>query len=196
MEFFSKDLVTLFKTQSLLKAKPGEEFTLASGQKSKFYLDLRRSCLNPYGSFVLGTYLCNKVQEFERISKKPIHAVAGVALGGCPLATAVSLISCQQTVNRHTYEALYVRPEPKKHGTKSLIEGNFKPGQNVVLLEDVTTTGASALKAVLTLREAGLHVPSVLSLVDRSDGEMIDFFGNHGIDFEAAVDFDSIIYGE
>jgi orotate phosphoribosyltransferase len=99
----------------------------------------------------------------------PCQAVAGVELGGCPLASAVSLVSFQR--GRHL-AALYVRKEQKDHGSKRLVEGDrsITPGMPVVVLEDVITTGGSTLKAVDKLGQAGVKVVGVVALVDRLEG--------------------------
>jgi orotate phosphoribosyltransferase len=99
----------------------------------------------------------------------PCQAVAGVALGGCPLASAVSLTSDRYG---RALPALYVRKETKDHGTRRLVEGEaaLEPGTPVVLLEDVITTGGSTLRAVEALRGAGIEVAGVMVLVDRCEG--------------------------
>jgi orotate phosphoribosyltransferase len=96
-------------------------------------------------------------------------AVGGVELGGCPLASAVSLISFQKG---KPLPALYVRKERKDHGSAKLVEGDkaLFPGIRVVLLEDVITTGGSSLKAVDALKAAGATVVGIAALVDRLEG--------------------------
>ena len=99
----------------------------------------------------------------------PCEAVGGVELGGCPLASAVSLVSFQKG---RPLPALYVRKAQKDHGTTKLIEGDksIRPGMPVVLLEDVVTTGGSSLRAVLSLKQAGVRVVGIVALVDRLEG--------------------------
>ena len=96
-------------------------------------------------------------------------AIAGVELGGCPLASAASLTSFQRGAPR---DAVYVRKDAKDHGSKRQLEGDTRlaPGASLVILEDVTTTGGSTLKAVEKLRAAGYRVESVVTLVDRLEG--------------------------
>jgi orotate phosphoribosyltransferase len=96
-------------------------------------------------------------------------AVGGVELGGCPLASAVSLVSFQKG---RPLTGFYVRKERKDHGTAKLVEGDksLKPGMRIALLEDVVTTGGSSLKAVETLKTAGAVVVGIIALVDRQEG--------------------------
>jgi orotate phosphoribosyltransferase len=102
-------------------------------------------------------------------SLPPCDAVAGVELGGCPLASAVSLVSFQRG---RPLDALYVRKEVKDHGSKKLVEGDrsLRAGLRVVVLEDVVTTGGSTLKAVAKLASVGAVVVGVVAIVDRLEG--------------------------
>ena len=95
--------------------------------------------------------------------------MAGVELGGCPLASAVSLVSFQRGQD---LPALYVRKEKKDHGSAKLVEGDrsLRPGLRVALLEDVITTGGSSLRAVDALKKAGAEVVGIAALVDRLEG--------------------------
>ncbi len=95
--------------------------------------------------------------------------MAGVELGGCPLASAVALTSFQRGV---PLDAVYVRKDAKDHGSRRLLEGNTRlaPAARVVLLEDVVTTGGSTVRAAARLREGGYEVAGVVALVDRLEG--------------------------
>lgn len=150
---------------SVLHAPPGKPFILKSGKESMTYVDVRLTALNAHGLHVLADALHREVRQAANGSK----LVAGVALGGCPLATAVSLLSYRlDEVN--PLNALYVRPEAKDHGTGKLIEGGFQPGDGVILVEDVITSGGSSLKAIAALRAAGLDVRGVVAVLDRQEG--------------------------
>jgi orotate phosphoribosyltransferase len=100
---------------------------------------------------------------------EPVVAVAGVELGGCPLASAVALTSFTRGA---PLDAVYVRKDAKDHGSRRLVEGSdqLPAGSSVVLLEDVVTTGGSTLKAATKLRDAGYRVAGVVALVDRLEG--------------------------
>lgn len=138
--------------------------TLASGRESDFFIDCKQTVLTAEGHALVGELM------FQLLSELPeCDAVGGVELGGCPLASAVSLISHQQG---RDLPALYVRKERKDHGTAKMVEGDkaLFPGVRVALLEDVITTGGSSLKAVRVLENAGAKVVGIIALVDRLEG--------------------------
>jgi orotate phosphoribosyltransferase len=137
---------------------------LASGKESDFFIDCKQTVLTAEGHALTGELM------FEALAKLPAcQAVAGVELGGCPLASAVSLVSFQKG---RPLPALYVRKEQKDHGSKRLVEGDraIVKDMPVVVLEDVITTGGSTLKAVEKLAMAGVKVVGVVALVDRLEG--------------------------
>ena len=137
---------------------------LASGKESDFFIDCKQSVLTAEGHALVGSLM------FQALADLPgCEAVAGVELGGCPLASAVSLISFQRG---RPLPALYVRKEVKDHGSRKLVEGDkaLRPGLPVVILEDVITTGGSTLKAAEKLRATGAIVVGVVAIVDRLEG--------------------------
>jgi orotate phosphoribosyltransferase len=138
--------------------------TLASGRQSDFFIDCKQTMLSAEGHALVGELMYALLSELPAC-----QAVAGVELGGCPLASAVSMYSFQQG---RPLDALYVRKARKEHGTTKLIEGDksLSPGLPVVLLEDVITTGGSSLRAVESLAEAGARVVGIAALVDRQEG--------------------------
>jgi orotate phosphoribosyltransferase len=141
------------------------EVTLASGLKSNFYIDCKQTVLTAEGHFLVGSLL-NRVL----IDQAPaVEAIGGVTMGADPLASAVSTISF---ISGRPLAAFYVRKEAKGHGTGQWIEGAkaLRPGMPVAILEDVVTTGGSALKAITRAREFGLKVAVILGLVDREEG--------------------------
>jgi orotate phosphoribosyltransferase len=137
---------------------------LASGRESDFFIDCKQAVLTAEGHALVGELLFNTLLELPRC-----NAVAGVELGGCPLASAVALVSHLRGDPR---DALYIRKEGKDHGSKRLIEGDraVTAGSRVVVLEDVITTGGSTLRAIEKLRQVGAEVVGVLALVDRLEG--------------------------
>jgi orotate phosphoribosyltransferase len=143
--------------------------TLASGRESDFFIDCKQTVLTAEGHALVGELM------FEALAGLPqCAAVAGVELGGCPLASAVSLVSF---LRGRPLSALYVRKDVKDHGSRKLVEGDRALGAHgvgthvpVVILEDVITTGGSTLKAVEKLRAAGADVVGVVALVDRLEG--------------------------
>ncbi len=137
---------------------------LASGRESDFFIDCKQTMLTAEGHALVGELMFELLAELP-----PCEAVGGVELGGCPLASAVSLISFQRG---KPLNALYVRKAKKDHGTTKLVEGDktLKPGLKVALLEDVVTTGGSSLKAVESLTAAGAVGAGIVALVDRQEG--------------------------
>lgn len=141
------------------------DFTLASGQKSRFYIDLKSTTLHPDGAYWIGQLSVEKLLSSGLL----IQAVGGLTLGADPLATAISLAARERGLS---WPAFIVRKESKDHGTGRFIEGteNLRSGASVIVLEDVVTTGGSSLKAIERLRQAGYHPVAALTVVDREQG--------------------------
>ena len=163
------ELLQMLRTLSYRRG----QVTLASGKVSDFFVDCKPTVLTARGHHLVGELMLDALRNLPRCD-----AVAGVALGGCPLASAVSLMS---HVRNRPIPALYVRKEAKDHGTKKLIEGPMAQGMKVVLLEDVITTGGSTIRAVGSLRAAGVDVVGVVVLVDRLEGG-IENLGREGLE--------------
>lgn len=173
------DTISVLANLAVLRAPEGEVFTLKSGQTSSIYIDVRRAVLDSRGLLVIVRDLYGATMRWSP------DKVAGVAVGGCPLATGVSLWStCLSREGEPQYDALYVRPEVKAHGTGRKIEGVFQPGESVVLYEDVTTTGGSTIAALRALREAGLNPRAVVAVLDREAGAA-EAIRAEGVDFKA-----------
>ena len=137
------------------------DFVLTSGQRSSYYINGKQVTLHPAGGVAIGRLLLSLLPT-------ETQAVAGLTLGADPLVTATSVVAAYEG---RSLTALIVRKEAKGHGTRAYIEGPTLPaGSAVTVLEDVVTTGQSALKAVARLREAGYHVNGILALVDRQQG--------------------------
>lgn len=160
-----------------------QRVVLASGRESDFFIDCKQAVLTARGHALVGELMLEALGQWPRC-----EAVAGVELGGCPLASAVSLVS---GLRNRPLPALYVRKETKEHGSRRRIEGDraLRPQLPVVLLEDVITTGGSTLRAVQSLRSAGADVQGVVVLVDRLEGgaealteagvELVSLFTRH-----------------
>jgi orotate phosphoribosyltransferase len=153
-------LVEILRERSFERKK----VVLASGRESDFFIDCKQTVLTAEGHALVGELMFDALEAFP-----PSEAVAGVELGGCPLASAVSLTSF---LRRRPLPALYVRKEVKDHGSRRLVEGDraLRPGLPVAILEDVITTGGSTLKAVDKLKQVGALVVGVVALVDRLEG--------------------------
>lgn len=156
-------LCELLRDRSFAKKR----VVLASGKESDFFIDCKQTVLTAEGHVLVGELM------LEALANLPAcDAVAGVELGGCPLASAVSLTSHLHPERGGAKDAVYVRKDAKEHGSRRVLEGNTRlaPNASLVILEDVTTTGGSTLKAVTKLREAGYRVVGVVALVDRLEG--------------------------
>ena len=138
-------------------------FTLASGKQSSFYIDARLTTMSPEGLSSIGPIGLAMIRE----RGWDPDAVGGLTLGADPVSYAISYASA---TNGPAVRAFTVRKEAKAHGTGKLIEGPFDPKDRVVVIEDVITTGGSALKAIETIRAAGARVLGVLAVVDREEG--------------------------
>lgn len=134
------------------------EFTLASGAKSNYYIDIKKASTKPE---VLRTIARDMAEEMKALGLAP-KRVAGVVLGSIPLATALSLET--------GIPLLMVRKERKDHGTGKLVEGDLVPGDDVLVVEDVITTAGSSMKAIEALRGEGAKVERVFSVIDREGG--------------------------
>jgi len=132
------------------------DFTLASGKKSKYYIDIKKASTDPKTLKLIAR------QAAFRIKQMDVNIIAGVELGGVPLATAVSMET--------ELPLLIVRKAVKDYGTKSRFVGDIKPEDRLVMLEDVTTSGGSVRDAIEVVRETGANIKYVISVVDREEG--------------------------
>jgi orotate phosphoribosyltransferase len=141
------------------------EVILSSGQKSNFYIDCKQAVLSAEGHFLVGWLFNRVIAE----NAPEVEAVGGLTMGADPLASAVATVSY---LGGRPLDAFYVRKEAKGHGTAQWLEGRklLRPGMPVAILEDVVTTGGSALKAITRAREFGLKVNLIVGLVDREEG--------------------------
>lgn len=151
------------------------DFVLSSGQRSTYYINGKLVTLHPQGALMVARLLLDLVPPNT-------VAVAGLTLGADPLVTAVSLVG---VYGERTLFPLIIRKEAKGHGTRAYIEGvELPPDSPVTVLEDVVTTGQSALKAVDRLRQAGYQVNQILALVDRQQGGA-ELYQSHNLPFKA-----------
>ncbi len=154
------------------------DFILTSGKKSNYYIDIKLASTNPVVLQRIADEMSSDVRE---------DRVAGMELGAVPIATAVSLKSMKPL--------LIIRKEAKGHGTGSLFEGSIEEGEIVLLVEDVTTTGGSVVKAIDAVRSAGAEVTRIKVVVDREEGarEKIEAMG---IEFIPLVTKSDILGGQ
>lgn len=160
-------VLNYLREKSVKVSKPGEpEFNLSAGGTSRFYIDVKQTALHGEVHKILAEMLYTRLASGEFGA---IQAVAGVALGGCHLASITALYAQMASVSSPVgLHVIYVRKEAKDHGTKRLVEStNLPPGTSVVLVEDVVTTGGSSVKAIGELVKAEFDVRGVLAVIDR-----------------------------
>lgn len=136
-------------------------FKLVSGRMSNYYVNCKAVTLHPEGMYLIGNII------FDMIKELPVAGIGGLTLGADPIANAVAYTSY---LKGRPIEAFVVRKTAKSHGTMQWVEGNVKPGDNVVILDDVITTGKSTIEAIERAKENGLNVIKVIALVDRQEG--------------------------
>ena len=155
-------LIEIIKQRSV---ETGREFKLASGRTSDFYCNLKPTMLHPEGAHLLGLLFAEAVDGIEA------DMIGGLDMGAVPLATAAAAASFARS---KPLPAFFVRKQAKEHGTQNLIDGLMRgdsvKDRRVVILEDVTTTGGSSLKAIEAVRREGAVVALVLTVVDRQEG--------------------------
>ncbi|MEM1069314.1 MAG: orotate phosphoribosyltransferase [Planctomycetota bacterium] len=159
MSYDRDALIELLRTESLQRG----DFTLASGKKASYYLDCRNLTLHPKGANLIAAGMLDAMQSAGSLP----DAVGGMAIGADPITAAIVTIAGQKDL---PLKGFMVRKEPKAHGTGKQVEGPVQPGQHVVIVEDVITSGGSAIKAVDAAREFGLVVDRVIAIIDRLAG--------------------------
>lgn len=136
-------------------------FTLASGKTASFYLDCRQLTLHPQGANQVAAGMLDLLQPAMP------DAIGGLAIGADPISAATITLAGQRNIDLRGF---IVRKEAKQHGMGRQVEGPVQPGMNAVIVEDVVTSGGSALKAVEAAREFGLNVDRILAVIDRLEG--------------------------
>jgi orotate phosphoribosyltransferase len=168
-------LMALIRQRSFGRGK----IKLASGRESDFYFDLRPTTIHSAGATFIGEMVIEALADVE------CDSLGGLEIGAVPIATAAAIAAHRRERAIGTF---FVRKKPKEHGARKLVEGLPKgdslKGRKVVIVEDVTTTGGSALQAVAAVREEGAEVVLVLSIVDRQEGAT-ETFAAEGIPFRA-----------
>jgi len=160
------ELLSILRERSVFRG----EFTLASGAKSSYYIDCRLTTFHPRGAWLCGELMHGLVRKAQKErGVEQIDAIGGLTMGADPLAMAIGMFS-QFAKDAKVLEVFAVRKAPKAHGQTKLIEGNFKKGQTVVVLDDVVTRGESTLTAIEAVEREGGKVAFVAVLVDRQEG--------------------------
>ncbi len=171
-------LVEIVRARSF---RSGQEFKLASGRTSTIYFNLKPTMLAAEGAHLIASLM------LDALAGDAVSHAGGLELGAVPIAAAVAAISHQQG---RPVAAFLVRKQAKEHGTQSLIEGLLAgetlSGRRCIVLEDVTTTGGSALKAADAVRAAGGIVARIITVLDRQEGAAAVFAGA-GLPFTAIL---------
>jgi len=174
-EDYKKELLDILYTKSFRYDEAG--FTLTSGKKSNYYIDVKKTALSSVAMELIG------YAYFIKLKLAPVDAIGGMTLGADPIAYSAALMC---TLKGKYLDVFIIRKEAKGHGTQAWIEGDVKPDANVVVVEDVITTGGSTIKAVQKAKEAGFNVLRVVAFLDREEG------GAENIEKETGVKVDSI----
>ena len=153
----ARQLIELIKAHALQFGS----FTLASGRQASFYLDCRKVTLHPQGANQIAAGMLGLLAD------QPVQSVGGMAIGADPITAATITLAGQRGLDLLGF---IVRKESKQHGTGRQVEGPVASGMTAVIVEDVVTSGGSALKAVDAARAFGLQVEKILAVVDRQEG--------------------------
>ncbi len=155
-----QELIELLCQQSFKYSK-APEFKLVSGKMSRFYVNCKPTTLSPRGIYLVGHLVFNAIRELAP------DGVGGLTFGADPIAVATAFAS---ELNKAPIKAFSIRKTRKDHGIIKWIEGDLAPGQKVVIIDDVATTGGSTIKAVERARAEGMDVIKAVILVDRQEG--------------------------
>lgn len=162
-----------------------QPFILSSGKESKYYLDCRKITLIPEGMECIGNLV------FERVKSLPtIQGIGGLTLGADPIAYAVMASAYKRG---YLIKAFVIRKNKKMHGLQRDIEGDIHPGDRVVIVDDVVTTGQSTITAIERAREYGLTVVKAIVLIDRQEEQGMSNIQSIGVPVEALLTRDEII---
>jgi len=164
-------LLAIIRRASLLQ---GREFRLTSGGSSNFFIDLKKTMLDPEGASLLADLL------FDKIRTENVDCIGGMETGAIPIVAVV----CMRSWPEKPVKGFFIRKEAKGHGTDQRVDGPLDRGSRVILFEDVTTTGSSLMRAVDQTRQFQCTVLKVIAVVDRLEGA-VENFRKAGIIFEA-----------
>lgn len=170
-----RELIGIVEAKALKRGT----FRLASGREASFYLDAKQVVLDAHGAMLVGRAILERLKTLGPLPA----AVGGMSIGADPITSAVVTMA---GVEGLPMKGFMVRKEPKDHGTKKYVEGPVSPGQRVVIVEDVTTTGGSSLLAIDRVHEFGLIVERVVTVIDRLAGAK-EAFAARGIPLESLV---------
>lgn len=180
MEHTSKEIAEILLELEAVKLSPKNPFTWASGIQSPIYCDNRITLSHPEERNFMARSLMALVDDWENID-----IIAGVATAGIPYASILAHMTEKPLI--------YVRSGSKKHGRKNIIEGSFSPGQRVIVVEDLISTGGSVLDAVTQLRSANLHVAGVIAIFSYQLEEAARNFDNMNVSHKVLSNYSDLI---
>lgn len=152
-------LLEIIRKKSLITE--GGPFKLASGAMSDYYLNMKPTAFDPEGAALIAEIILDMLAD-----ERAVDSIGGLELGAVPIVAAV----CAHSFGKRPVDGFVVRKEKKGHGTDQKIDGNFRDGSHVVLIEDVTTKGGSVMQAVRAVRDRGATVATIITIVDRLEG--------------------------
>jgi len=182
---YKEELIALLCEKSF-QYSPEPKFKLVSGRLSKFYVNCKPTILSPRGMFLTGHLV------FDAIKDLGVQGVGGLTFGADPIAVATAFAS---ELNRQPIQAFSIRKTRKDHGIIRWVEGDVHPGEPVVIIDDVATTGGSTIKAIERAREEGLKVVKAVILVDRQEGG-VENIRAHVADVTAIITRDALLAHE
>jgi orotate phosphoribosyltransferase len=176
-----RNLFALIKARSFSRGN----LTLVSGRTTNYYFDMKPTMFHPAGAAWIAELMLDRIENLK------VDYVGGLAIGAVPLVNSIAMLSHQRG---RPIPGFFVRAQVKDHGTQRRVEGTAESlaGKNVVIVEDVTTTGGSASNAVEAATAEGANVVLVLSIVDRLEGA-VENFKNRGIAFQAIYTADEFM---
>lgn len=145
------------------------DFTLSSGVKSPYYVDCKLTTLDPEGAWLTGQSMHAMIRKEQNAMNIRVDGVGGLTMGADPIALSVGMVA-HRAEGAPPYQVFSVRKSPKSYGQTKLIEGNFKRGDSVVVIDDVVTRGDSTIAAINAVENEGGKVAFVAVLVDRQEG--------------------------
>jgi orotate phosphoribosyltransferase len=160
-----EQLVEILKEKSVCRGT----FTLASGTQSDFYVDAKLTTSDPRAALLVGSVGWELVKETARACNVHVDSIGGLTMGADWMALSIGIAAHLEN-SQAALRVFSVRKSAKEHGRLKRIEGNFSPGDSVVVVDDVITTGGSTIQAIDAIEEAGGRIAFVIALVDREEG--------------------------
>jgi orotate phosphoribosyltransferase len=159
------ELLALLRKKSVFHG----DFVLSSGVHSKYYVDCKLTTFDAKGAWLVGQAMYNLIRSAEQSLNVHIAGIGGLTMGADPISLSVGMMS-HRNGDPNPWKTFSVRKSQKSHGQTKLIEGNFQPGDHVVVIDDVITKGESTLKAIEAVVQAEGKIAFVAALVDREEG--------------------------